>query len=111
MNRSTQTIVLTGGGTGGHITPLLSLARELKNQSPDCRIVYIGYKGDNFDSYKKRAGDFDFLVFIKAGKYRRYHGESLFSRMFDVKTLTLNVRDFFRLPGSIWNSYKIMRKF
>ena len=111
MKQATPTIVLTGGGTGGHITPLLSLAHELKIQSPNCRIIYVGHAGDNFDSYKKKTGDFDFMVFIKAGKFRRYHGDSLLSQAFDVKTMALNIRDFFRLPASVWSSYRLMRKF
>jgi UDP-N-acetylglucosamine--N-acetylmuramyl-(pentapeptide) pyrophosphoryl-undecaprenol N-acetylglucosamine transferase len=89
----------------------LSLARELKKQSPDCRIVYVGHKGDNFDSLKQQAHDFDFMVFINAGKYRRYHGDSFFKRLFDLKTLALNVRDFFRLPGSILASRRILKQF
>ena len=33
MQQNTNTIVLTGGGSGGHITPLLALAAELKKRS------------------------------------------------------------------------------
>ncbi len=102
---------MTGGGSGGHITPLLSLAHELKAQSPNCQIVYIGHKGDNFDSLKKRAGDFDFMVFVNAGKFRRYHGDNFLVRLLDLKTLALNIRDFFRLPGSVIVAYRLMRKF
>jgi UDP-N-acetylglucosamine--N-acetylmuramyl-(pentapeptide) pyrophosphoryl-undecaprenol N-acetylglucosamine transferase len=89
----------------------LSLARELKIESPNCRIVYVGHKGDNFDSLKKRADDFDFMVFIRAGKFRRYHGDGFFKHLLDVKTVLLNTRDFFRLPTSTVSSYRIMRKF
>jgi UDP-N-acetylglucosamine--N-acetylmuramyl-(pentapeptide) pyrophosphoryl-undecaprenol N-acetylglucosamine transferase len=88
----------------------LSLARELKKQEPACQILYIGQKGDNFDTLKKSGHDFDFMAFIKAGKLRRYHGQS-FLGLLSPHTLGLNIRDFFRLPGSIISSYKIMRKF
>jgi UDP-N-acetylglucosamine--N-acetylmuramyl-(pentapeptide) pyrophosphoryl-undecaprenol N-acetylglucosamine transferase len=88
----------------------LSLARELKRQSPDCQIVYIGHKGDNFDTFKDSGHDFDFMAFINAGKFRRYHGHGLLG-VLAPRTLALNIRDFFRLPGSIWSAYKLMRKF
>ena len=111
MNHQPPTIILTGGGSGGHITPLLSLARELKSQSPDCQIVYVGHKGDNFDTFKDNSHDFDFMVFINAGKFRRYHTSSRLAQLFDLKTWALNIRDFFRLPASIISSLRIMRRF
>ena len=102
---------MTGGGSGGHITPLLSLARELKKQSPNCQLVYVGFKGDNFDSLKFGNVKFDFTVFINAGKFRRYHGESLLSHLFDLRTLALNVRDLFRLIRSIGTALRLINKF
>ncbi|MBX4197407.1 UDP-N-acetylglucosamine--N-acetylmuramyl-(pentapeptide) pyrophosphoryl-undecaprenol N-acetylglucosamine transferase [Candidatus Saccharibacteria bacterium] len=111
MNHQPLTIVLTGGGSGGHITPLLSLARELKAQNPNCQIVYVGHKGDNFDSFKNSSHDFDFMVFINAGKFRRYHSRSKLAQIFDLKTLGLNIRDMLRLPGSIISSLRIMSRF
>lgn len=101
---------MTGGGSGGHITPLLSLAREIKVQRPDCQIVYIGHKGDDFDSLRARADDLDFLAFINAGKFRRYHDSKL-KGVFAPGTLMLNIRDFFRLPGAIISSWRLMRRF
>jgi UDP-N-acetylglucosamine--N-acetylmuramyl-(pentapeptide) pyrophosphoryl-undecaprenol N-acetylglucosamine transferase len=101
---------LTGGGSGGHITPLLSLAHALKKASPGCRVAYIGHKGDQFDSLAERYHDFDDIGFVNGGKFRRYHGESFFSQLFDVKTLALNIRDFFRVITSIFKSVKILRK-
>lgn len=102
---------MTGGGSGGHITPLLPLAHELKRKSPDCQVVYIGYKGDKFDTLRAEAHDFDFMAFLQAGKFRRYHGESLLSHLLDFKTLYLNARDFFRVMGSIGKAYRLLGKF
>jgi UDP-N-acetylglucosamine--N-acetylmuramyl-(pentapeptide) pyrophosphoryl-undecaprenol N-acetylglucosamine transferase len=101
---------LTGGGSGGHITPLLSLAHELKAKSPNCNIVYIGHKGDKFDNYQQRFHDFDFIGFVNGGKFRRYHGESVLSHLLDFKTITLNIRDFFRVLGSIGKAWRILAK-
>jgi UDP-N-acetylglucosamine--N-acetylmuramyl-(pentapeptide) pyrophosphoryl-undecaprenol N-acetylglucosamine transferase len=106
----TPVIVLTGGGSGGHITPLLSLARALKVKSPDCSIVYIGYKGDKFDKQEERFHDFDFIGFLNAGKFRRYHGESFISHLLDFKTLALNIRDFFRFLASTPKAWRILVK-
>jgi UDP-N-acetylglucosamine--N-acetylmuramyl-(pentapeptide) pyrophosphoryl-undecaprenol N-acetylglucosamine transferase len=88
----------------------LSLAREIKARRPDCQIVYVGHKGDDFDSLRARAKAIDFLVFINAGKFRRYHDARL-GGLLDIKTLVLNARDFFRLPGSIISSWRLMRRF
>lgn len=103
-------IALTGGGSGGHITPLLSLAHELKKLEPECQIIYIGHKGDSFDSLAVNSHDIDFRVFIKAGKFRRYHGESVLSHLLDLRTLALNARDFFRVLNSIRVSLKVLRR-
>jgi UDP-N-acetylglucosamine--N-acetylmuramyl-(pentapeptide) pyrophosphoryl-undecaprenol N-acetylglucosamine transferase len=88
----------------------LSLAHALKAQSPNCNIVYIGHKGDKFDSLQESYHDFDFVAFVNGGKFRRYHGESLFSHLTDFKTLFLNARDFFRLICSIGKAGRILSK-
>jgi UDP-N-acetylglucosamine--N-acetylmuramyl-(pentapeptide) pyrophosphoryl-undecaprenol N-acetylglucosamine transferase len=101
---------LTGGGSGGHITPLLSLARELKEKSPNCNVVYIGHKGDKFDNLQEGYHDFDFVAFVNGGKFRRYHGENFLNRLIDIKTILLNARDFFRVIGSIGKASRILSK-
>ncbi|UHA74124.1 undecaprenyldiphospho-muramoylpentapeptide beta-N-acetylglucosaminyltransferase [Paenibacillus sp. 481] len=35
-------VVLSGGGTGGHIYPALAIAREIEKRYPDCAFLYIG---------------------------------------------------------------------
>ena len=88
----------------------MSLARELKAQAPGCQIVYIGSQGDKFDSFQESSHDFDFTAFIKAGKFRRYHN-SKFGGVFGLRTMALNVRDLFRLPGSVIISMRLLKKF
>ena len=35
-------IIISGGGTGGHIFPAVSIANEIRNQFPDAEILFIG---------------------------------------------------------------------
>jgi|SRR3989344_505783 len=102
---------MAGGGSGGHITPLLSLARELKRQDPTGRIIYIGPKGDKTETLSSRYGVFDEVRYIPAGKFRRYHGQGILSHLTDIKSLVLNIRDFFKVIAGIFSAYRILRKF
>lgn len=110
QSRSRPVIVLTGGGSGGHITPLLSLARALKRKSTTCRVIYIGLKGEKATGLSKRYDVFDAAYFISAGKFRRYHGQNFLARLLDIKTFLLNVRDFFRLFAGTMSSRRLIRK-
>jgi UDP-N-acetylglucosamine--N-acetylmuramyl-(pentapeptide) pyrophosphoryl-undecaprenol N-acetylglucosamine transferase len=38
-------IIISGGGTGGHIFPALAIAGELKSRYPDCDILFVGASG------------------------------------------------------------------
>lgn len=88
-------IILTGGGTGGHITPLLAVAHEIKQIDPATHITYIGERNAKYGELIANNPDFDEVRTIFAGKFRRYHGESLATHLRDVKTLLLNSRDLF----------------
>lgn len=37
--------IISGGGTGGHIFPALSIADGLKKRFPDCEILFVGAEG------------------------------------------------------------------
>ena len=38
-------IIISGGGTGGHIFPAVSIANALKKQHPDTEILFVGAEG------------------------------------------------------------------
>ena len=38
-------IIVSGGGTGGHIFPALSIANALKRLVPDIEILFVGAEG------------------------------------------------------------------
>ncbi|WP_290092652.1 glycosyltransferase, partial [Paramuribaculum intestinale] len=35
-------ILISGGGTGGHIFPALSIANAMRRRLPDCEILFVG---------------------------------------------------------------------
>lgn len=73
-------IVLTGGGTAGHVTPNIALLPELKRQGYD--VHYIGsYEGIE----RKLIEEFDIPYYgISSGKLRRYFDPKNFSDPFKV---------------------------
>lgn len=38
-------VIVSGGGTGGHIFPAISIANEIKAQHPDAEIMFVGAEG------------------------------------------------------------------
>ena len=73
-------IVMTGGGTAGHVTPNIALFPALRAE--DYEIHYIG----SFDGIEKKLiEDFDVPYYgISTGKFRRYFDPKNFSDPFRV---------------------------
>lgn len=101
-------IILTGGGTGGHITPILAVAHELKRLNPECKVIYVGEKGGQFSHLTNDHPDIDEVYSIFAGKFRRYHGQSWLERLTDVKTILLNIRDVFFLLFGLAQAFRLL---
>lgn len=38
-------VIISGGGTGGHIFPALSIAQEIQRRYPECDILFVGAEG------------------------------------------------------------------
>ncbi|MCX7638806.1 MAG: glycosyltransferase, partial [Cyclobacteriaceae bacterium] len=38
-------LIISGGGTGGHIFPALAIADEFRRRHPDAQILFVGAKG------------------------------------------------------------------
>ncbi|MGL5380879.1 undecaprenyldiphospho-muramoylpentapeptide beta-N-acetylglucosaminyltransferase [Clostridium sp.] len=86
-------IIMTGGGTAGHVTPNLALAPKLKEKGFE--IKYIGSK-DGIE--KEIISDAKIPYFaISSGKLRRY---------FDVKNFT----DPFKVMKGVIEANKILKK-
>lgn len=85
-------IVLTGGGTAGHVTPHFALVPHLQEEGWE--IHYIGtHEGIERDLVSDRLPYYP----ISAGKFRRY---------FDLKNFT----DPFRVLKGVADAYSILRK-
>lgn len=44
-NKGTYRIMISGGGTGGHIYPAISIANALREMHPDTEFLFVGAKG------------------------------------------------------------------
>ena len=69
-------ILAVGGGSGGHVTPVVAVFKELKNRGEHELRFWCDRKfGPTAKKVVAESG-YDIPVsFITAGKLRRYHGE------------------------------------
>lgn len=103
-------ILLSGGGTGGHITPILALCHELKQLQPDCTTIYVSERNSKFAHMTVDSSSIDERYGVFAGKIRRYHGESWLRRLVDVKTNLKNIRDLLYVTIGFFQSLRLLGK-
>ncbi|MFA6917663.1 MAG: undecaprenyldiphospho-muramoylpentapeptide beta-N-acetylglucosaminyltransferase [Candidatus Gracilibacteria bacterium] len=88
-------ILLTGGGTGGHVIPNLAVIEDLRKREIS-EIKYIGSKNGPEKKLIEKAGiDYEG---ISCGKLRRYFSWE-------------NFVDVFRVPVGIFQAYQILKKY
>lgn len=102
--------VLVGGGSGGHLAPLIPIAQKIKKLDPSSVVIHIGQSGDKLNEMLKNEPSIDKFYTVTAGKFRRYNGESFLRKLFDIKTNLLNIRDFFKFLIGIAQSYFLLRR-
>ncbi len=89
-------VLLSGGGTGGHIYPAIAIANYIKEQKPDTEFLFIGNEGGMEAKLVPRAG--------YAIRYIRVQGLR--------RKLTLeNLKTAVRLVTSFGAAKKILREF
>jgi UDP-N-acetylglucosamine--N-acetylmuramyl-(pentapeptide) pyrophosphoryl-undecaprenol N-acetylglucosamine transferase len=103
-------ILLIGGGTGGHITPLLAVARELKDLEPTVELIGICEKQSKFVELYRNEPSIKHIYQVRAGKYRRYAGLKWYQRLFDVRTLLLNIRDIFKTSSGYFEAKGLIKR-
>lgn len=92
-------ILLVGGGSGGHVTPLKAINDSLKSQTKEPLSVTVITDRGFYDQTKKIFAD-DKTVQIKkifSGKYRRYASKSFMWHILHLPTFLKNIRDVFLL--------------
>ncbi len=105
--------LVVGGGSGGHVSPLRAISRELFNKTVqegyDPEIIFISERGGNF-SELMNIEEVDSHKEIFAGKFRRYHGESFLGHIKDYKTVALNIRDFFKFSAGTAEAFVLLKR-
>lgn len=105
-----KVIAMTGGGSGGHLTPLIAVAEQLHKIAPEYTIEYIGQKGDKLGDIMQEEPDlFSAIHAVRAGKLRRYHGEG-WKQLLDIKTMALNARDTLFVVIGCVQAFILLRK-
>jgi UDP-N-acetylglucosamine--N-acetylmuramyl-(pentapeptide) pyrophosphoryl-undecaprenol N-acetylglucosamine transferase len=89
-------IILSGGGTGGHIYPAIAIANELKFRFPEADFLFVGAK-DRMEMEKVPQAGYDIKGLWISGIQRK---------------LTLkNLMFPFKLLSSLWRARKIVKAF
>lgn len=96
MNKQAYKIILSGGGTGGHIYPAIAIANELKKRYPESELLFVGAK-DRMEMEKVPQAGYQIEGLWISGLQRSL---SLKNMMFP-----------FKLISSLWKSRKIVKKF
>ncbi len=101
--------MIVGGGSGGHLTPIIAVAESIKKQDSNTEVLHVGQKNEGLKEVVENEY-IDHSYSITAGKFRRYHGESFVTHLLDIKTLLLNVRDLFRFIYGTFEAWILLGK-
>lgn len=88
-------VIISGGGTGGHIFPAIAIANEIRQRYPECHIHFVGALG-KMEMEKVPSAGFEIT--------------GLPIRGFQRKQLLKNWNLPFKLVMSLWMSYKILKQ-
>jgi len=89
-------ILISGGGTGGHIYPAIAIANELKLRYPEANFLFVGAKNKMEMEKVPQAG---------------YAIKGLWISGIQRKLTIDNLSFPFKMLNSLWNASKIIKKF
>ena len=90
-------IIVSGGGTGGHIYPAIAIANEIKFRDPDTEFLFVG-ANDRMEMEKVPASGYKIKGLWISGIQRKLISKS-------------NLMFPFKLLSSLWNARKIVKEF
>lgn len=89
-------ILITGGGTGGHVFPAIAIADALKKNAPDTEFLFVGANG-RMEMEKVPQAGYPIKGLTVAGLQRK----------FTLKNLAL----LYKIPKSMWQANRIVNTF
>ena len=89
-------IIISGGGTGGHIFPALSIADAIRSKHPNAKILFVG-ANNRMEMQRVPDAGYDIVGLPIAG--------------FDRKHLWKNIKVLWLILKSQWMAKKIIKKF
>ena len=95
-NKKQLNVLVSGGGTGGHIFPALSIANEIQRRHPDAKILFVGAEG-RMEMERVPAAGYNIIGLPVSG--------------FDRKHLLRNFKVLARLFKSMGLARKILNDF
>ncbi|MCD8422958.1 undecaprenyldiphospho-muramoylpentapeptide beta-N-acetylglucosaminyltransferase [Tenacibaculum finnmarkense] len=89
-------VIISGGGTGGHIYPAIAIANEIKERYPSAKILFVG-ASDKMEMQKVPEAGYEIKGLWISGIQRKITFKNL---LFPVK-----------LVHSLWKAHVIIKKF
>lgn len=93
-------IMISGGGTGGHIFPAVSIANKLKELNPQTEILFVGAEG-KMEMEKVPAAGYRIVGLPIVG----------LQRQLSLKNIVNDIQVPFKVVSSIFKAKKILREF
>ena len=93
-------IIISGGGTGGHIFPAISIANKMKELNPENEILFVGAEG-KMEMEKVPSAGYKIVGLPIVG----------LQRQLSVKNLLNDLKVPFRVAGSIRKARRIIKEF
>ena len=93
-------VIISGGGTGGHIFPAVSIASKLRELNPENEILFVGAEG-KMEMEKVPAAGFDIVGLPIVGLQRRLN----------MKNILNDLKVPFKLVASIRKARRVIQEF